>query len=114
MTDTKNRRKNRRVPTRGTIQVFSEGTFTEGTVGDISLGGLFLVVPERIPEDRPLQVQLLLHETPGPIEAEAMFRWSRDMEKGKRRGFGVEFTDIGPDAQNILTEFIASGGIEED
>ena len=102
-------RRQQRVECRTTVEFRQEEGRGSGTGTDISVGGIYVASPERVEPANPVDLSFSLAGE-GPITARGRVAWENSA--GERRkphypaGFGVEFTDIDPDAVSFIQAFI--------
>jgi hypothetical protein len=94
----------------GEIGVHSETNFYTDFLGDIrNHGGIFVATFHVLPLDSPCEVALTF---PGNLTAEVqgVVRWRRQndprMSTGSSPGLGVEITQAGPEAWDLIDRFI--------
>ena len=71
------------------------GPVMQGHTGDVSRGGLLLLLPEAIPPDFPLEITIQTRR--GNVEAQGVIVWGGSKEKhaaGEMFRHGFKFTDI--------------------
>jgi hypothetical protein len=77
----------------------ADGPRIVSRVRDLSAGGVFVSTPDPIPVGAVIQMLFALPE--GEIRVQGTVRFS-----AKGRGFGVEFTKIGPSDRSRLLELL--------
>jgi hypothetical protein len=80
-----------------------DGSRTEATCQDVSLGGMYIETSEPLPYGTPLRVFLRLPGMKQEAEIEAIVRWYKPM------GMGVQFGVMGARETHALTTLLSGG-----
>ena len=110
---TRQKRAHRRVATNitATIRAPDRVAVKVGHIRNISLGGVFLEIPEPLPFGTDIDVEFSLPSAAGVIRCKAFVVWSTkdNPEKAEgKQGIGVRLTDIGVKEMRDLAEFIGT------
>lgn len=92
------------------VDLSSEHNFYSGITSDLSEGGVFVAthMPAQIGERLAMNLRL-----PGSAETfrvEGIVRWVRELRvaiEGVPPGFGMQFTELSPDALDAIHRFVA-------
>ena len=117
------RRRHKRTPVMLPVSIYAAGNKNaiQGTVKDISLGGAYIQCDHLFPSGNKLLIEFkfdgmeLLHaqvtlskeimaQVPESLSEPSVVRWMRDLTE---RGFGIEFQNLSPESQEVLTKLIA-------
>lgn len=96
-------RKFSRVPFHVTATVTAGGRSFQGKVSDLSMNGMFLETPERLPEGEAVDLMITLEGTEPEITVSFQGRVSRTTESG----IGFHFEKIDLDSYTHLRNIIA-------
>ncbi len=78
-----------------------------GQARDISLGGMFIEVPEAPAFGAEITVVVLLPGEKAPFTMPAVVRWARD------GGMGIQFGLLGAKETYAITEYVSKSGISK-
>jgi uncharacterized protein (TIGR02266 family) len=84
----------------------SEHNFYTGFTHNISSGGLFIACHDPSPVGSTVRVKFALPGLPGPVEAETIVRWVREVGELNQHGMGVQFSHLPPPVQEAIDKFI--------
>ena len=106
------RRSNSRVPVDLSVALkLPDGTTsTSDTIGNVSLGGVFIEMPEPLAFGAELDLEFTLPVAPRLIRCRGFVVWSSKTHPERcpgQSGIGVRLMDIGIPEMRILNEFIA-------
>ncbi len=107
------RRSNSRVPVELSVKLrLRDGRTGESdTIGNISLGGVFIEMPEPLAFGAELELEFTLPVAPRMIRCRGFVVWSSKTHPERcpgQSGIGVRLMDIGITEMRILNEFIAA------
>ena len=96
----------RRVDFEVEVTFESHHNFYTGFTQNISSGGLFIACHDPSPIGSTIRVKFALPGLPGPIDAETIVRWVREVGEPDQHGMGVQFTHLSPPVQAAIDKFI--------
>lgn len=100
----------KRVPASIPVDFKSGDSAFTGTILTISEGGVFLFTDVKFHMGTMLQMRFSLPGTEKILNVKGTVKWSPEEIEGKRilGGYGIMFTSLSQDDQNILKEFVSS------
>jgi len=106
------RRSNSRVPVELSVKLrLPDGrTSSSDTIGNVSLGGVFIAMPTPLAFGAELELEFTLPVAPRSIRCRGFVVWSSKTHPERcpgQSGIGVRLMDIGIPEMRILNEFIA-------
>jgi uncharacterized protein (TIGR02266 family) len=107
MASTKDSRAARRIDLEVEITFESEHNFYTGFTQNISSGGLFVATHDLKRVGSQLRVRFVIPGLPGPVEADAVVRWVREVGDPEAYGMGVQFVNLSAPVQAAIDRFIA-------
>lgn len=85
----------------------SSSNFYRGFAGDIGTGGLFVATILLVHTGAHVEVTFSLPDGQDDITATGVVRWVRETGRPSApAGYGVEFIDLAPDAEQRIAEFV--------
>jgi uncharacterized protein (TIGR02266 family) len=94
-----------------TVRTGGKAAIKAGRIRNISLGGVFVEIPEPLPFGTDVDIEFSLPSGAGVLRCKGFVVWSTKDDPDKadgKQGIGVRLTDIGVQEMRDLAEFIES------
>ncbi len=100
------RRQKTRVKTTLEIMSSHSGIHSSSRITNLSIGGAFITTNNPLPVDETFTIQLQLPGVAAIMTIDARVAWKKSVSAAAKAGMGIEFTNIRPDHQEKLADFI--------
>ena len=101
----------RQTPRIDTNMELLPGTSTDSRIIDMSTTGVFIEDNDPLPINAELDLNLQLPDNPEIISANARVVWIKSPDSNASAGMGMQFTNILPEQQKKLNDFMVKIGI---
>lgn len=85
------RRTDPRYERRVEVEITADGKTHVGHTRNLSLGGIFVELPEALPMQTTVQVRFRVPTQPEPIDVTGEIRWVEPAKPGQPAGMGIRF-----------------------